>query len=69
MVALLVGDGEPTRTHRRILLDPNAGACGVAVTKHKTFENRVCEDVCTSSRRRIKIFARGAEQRQRRYKQ
>ena len=41
VIALLVGDGEPTRTHRRILLDPNAGACGVAVTKHKTFGN-VC---------------------------
>ena len=37
VVSLVVGDGEASRTHRKILLDPTSGACGVAVTKHKLF--------------------------------
>ena len=37
VVALIVGDGEKSRTHRKILLDPASGACGVSVAVHKDF--------------------------------
>ena len=37
VVALIVGDGEQSRTHRKILLDPASGACGVSVAVHKDF--------------------------------
>ena len=41
VVALLVGDGEPTRTHRKILLDPTSGAVGVAIGAHSKY-GKVC---------------------------
>ena len=37
VVSLIVGDGESNRTHRKILLDPSAGACGIAMAQHKLF--------------------------------
>ena len=41
VVALLVGDGEPTRTHRKILLDPSSKALGVALGPHSKY-GKVC---------------------------
>ena len=37
VVSLVVGDGEASRTQRKILLDPASGACGVGVAQHKHF--------------------------------
>ena len=41
VIALLVGDGESTRTHRKILLDANSGALGVALGSHSKY-GKVC---------------------------
>ena len=41
VVALVVGDGEPSRTHRKILLNPAATVCGVSLGAHKLY-GKVC---------------------------
>jgi uncharacterized protein YkwD len=37
VVSLIVGDGEESRTQRKILMDTSSNACGVAVSTHKKF--------------------------------